>query len=58
MVIRVPSTLHSTLASVWFGFAVGPRTDLRITLKMYSTQNREATFFSRRYLFNFGHRYV
>jgi hypothetical protein len=28
-VLRVPRTLHSTLASVWFSLAIGSRKDLR-----------------------------
>jgi len=29
IVFRIPSNLHSTSVSVWLGFAIGSRTDLR-----------------------------
>jgi len=57
-ILRVPSTLHSTLASAWFALAIGSRTDMRSVLIMqyveqvYYVELQEDHIFSRRYLPN------
>jgi len=54
-----------TLRRRWYNFLtawrnsyIPPKDEPAHRAKRYGTQNRKATFFSRRYLFNFGHRYV